>query len=391
MNHSSVAGIAAHLLVPVFLMGGCSGDDTSGSTSEGAGNGGAIDVIISGEAIATDGIAFPKSGEIVLVDGWEIRFDHVLVTVDKITLSENPDKNPTDQSQTDSPVAEVLGPWAVDLHVKGSVAGAGGEGKATPITSIDKQNMKGGASLAADQRYAFGYDIVVASSGATKVNLDAEAETAYGEMIAKKYSVLYVGTASFKGGTSCESSDASYDFTTIPTTLKFRLGFATPVTHLNCQNQENQGDPFPGEEYQRGIAIPTNTSATAQMTLHLEHPFFSDVEHGPALFFDQIASRLVGKPDGTAVTVEDFVGVDPTAFTDASGMDLPWRTCDGSVLPSSAQRGFAVGSVPVNPAATPDKGLRDYRDYIHYVQSTQGHLNGGDGLCYVKRNYPSPP
>jgi hypothetical protein len=25
------------------------------------------------------------------------------------------------------------------------------------------------------------------------------------------------------------------------------------------------------------------------------------------------------------------------------------------------------------------------------VQSAQGHLNGGEGLCYVKRNYPSPP
>ena len=33
---------------------------------------------------------------------------------------------------------------------------------------------------------------------------------------------------------------------------------------------------------------------------------------------------------------------------------------------------------------------RDYRDYVHYVQSAQGHLNGGEGLCFVQRNYPSP-
>ena len=36
------------------------------------------------------------------------------------------------------------------------------------------------------------------------------------------------------------------------------------------------------------------------------------------------------------------------------------------------------------------QALRDYRDFMTYDQSTQGHLNS-DGLCFVKRNYPSPP
>jgi hypothetical protein len=65
---------------------------------------------------------------------------------------------------------------------------------------------------------------------------------------------------------------------------------------------------------------------------------------------------------------------------------LPWRVCDGSTLPTGTQRGFAVGSVPVNPTGDPATALRDYHDYIQYVQSTQGHLNGGEGLCFVKRN-----
>jgi hypothetical protein len=34
--------------------------------------------------------------------------------------------------------------------------------------------------------------------------------------------------------------------------------------------------------------------------------------------------------------------------------------------------------------------MRDYADYLTYNQSTQGHLNS-DGLCFVSRNYPSPP
>ena len=41
--------------------------------------------------------------------------------------------------------------------------------------------------------------------------------------------------------------------------------------------------------------------------------------------------------------------------------------------------------IPGDPASV----MRDYNDYMRYVQSTQGHLNS-DGLCYVKRHYPSP-
>ena len=33
---------------------------------------------------------------------------------------------------------------------------------------------------------------------------------------------------------------------------------------------------------------------------------------------------------------------------------------------------------------------RDYYDYIRYSQSTQGHLNS-QGLCYIDRQFPSPP
>ena len=101
------------------------GDDTTGSggsaaTSTGAGAstaGGSIDVIMNGEDLATDGIAFPLSGEVAIADGWEIQFDHVLVTVDRITLSENPDKNPSDQSQVD--VEHPTGHLLVDVIVDG--------------------------------------------------------------------------------------------------------------------------------------------------------------------------------------------------------------------------------------------------------------------------------
>lgn len=354
-------------------------------SKNGAG-GGQVQVAISGEDIATEGIAFPTGSEVTFVDGWALELSHVLVTVGNVTLAENPDLEPSDQSRSGAIVASAPGPWAVDLHVPGTITAAGGEGLATPLTSM------GGASLAPEDRYAFGYDLLPAAADASIVNFadDDEAQAAYADMIARGATVLYVGTATFQGK-DCKVSDEGYDFGELPRKVPFRFAFQTPTSFSNCQNQDNQGAPFDGEEFQRGIAIPRNSDALAQITLHLEHAWFSATVHDPALRFDQLAARLVGKPEGTVVTLDDLVGVDPTAFTDAKDAPLPYRNCDGSDLPRGQQLRFDNGSVPVDPGAKPGAALRDYHDFIQYVQSTQGHLNGGEGLCFVERHYPSPP
>jgi hypothetical protein len=172
--------------------------------------------------------------------------------------------------------------------------------------------------------------------------------------------------------------------------VPFRLSFATPTSYVNCQNQDNQGAPLDDEEYQRGIAIPVNAEALAQITLHLEHVWFSATVHDPPLRFDQLAAQLVDQGDAAEVTLDRLVGLDPSAFTDASGAALPFRSCDGSALPLGKQLSFEHGSVSLDRGAKPTTALRDYRDFIQYVQSTQGHLNGGEGLCFINRNYPSP-
>lgn len=356
--------------------------------------GGSVAVQISGEAAATDGFAFPLGSDVVFEDGWQLHFTHVLVTVAAVTLSENPDKAPADQSQTDEPVARADGPWAVDLALGGSAAAAGGEGRAVPLTHIDAENLHHDDAFAPDRRYAFGYRIVAAASAAEQVNFHADDESAalYARMIEQGDAVLYAGTATFVGS-DCAASDSAYDFSAVPRVVPFALGFATPTTYVNCQNAQNQGVPFEGENYQRGIAVLPNQAALAQITLHLEHPFFSDTVHDSPLYFDQIAARLASN-GGPVLESADLVGVDPTAFTDASGAALPWRDCPhgGSTAtpPPGRQRGFGVGHVLVDPTGNPSGVFRDYRAFIAYVQSTQGHLNGGEGLCYVARDYPSP-
>jgi hypothetical protein len=283
----------------------------------------------------------------------------------------------------------LAGAWAVDLSVPGSAKAAAGAGLATSLGVLPNQNLRGGAAFEPDERYAFGYRIVAARGDAKRVNFvegDA-AEALYSRMIERGYAVLYAGTATFRGE-ACTSSDAAYDFAALPTSVPFELGFATPTTYLNCQNQDNQGDAFEGEQYQRGLAVPVNRAALAQITLHLEHPFFSDTVHDSPVFFDQMAAAL---GPAEVLETESFAALDPTAFVDANGRLLPWRVCRAGVgLPTGEQRGFGVGHVLVDRAGDARDAFRNYRDYVSYLQSTEGHLNGGEGLCFVQRAYPSP-
>ncbi len=382
---------ASILVLALSCGGGLSCDGTARTSSTGGSeSGGAIRVQINGEEAGYAGIAFPGGG---IVDGWEIHFDHVLFGFDHVSLASNPDKAPSDQSRTDEIVARLDGPWVADLAVPGSETGADGTSKALLIGRITHQNANGGSAFESDKRYAFTYQSVLAAAGAKKLNLDAEAEAYYEKMIGH-YSVLYVGTATWKGEASCPSSNPAYyanEAPPFPTVVRFELGFATPTHYINCQNQDNRGEPVSGENYQRGIPIVPNGDSVAQITVHLDHVFFDDVSHDTSLFFDPLAASLVGKPSGTVLHTEDLRGIDPTALTDATGAPLPFRTCNGSPLHSGTQRSVKTGSVPVNPSAASGKALHDYFDFVEYVQSTQGHLNGGDGLCFVKRDYPSPP
>jgi hypothetical protein len=353
---------------------------------------GQILVTASGEVLALGGYAFPPpdADSVAFVDGWEVKFTHFITTFDHVRLHENPDTAPTDQSQVGALVAQVDGPWAVDLHKGGPLPGAGGtDEQAVPIAIIANQNAKSGSpAFDPTARYAFGFDAVAATSGAYDVDLDAEGRGLYQEMITKGYVVMYVGTATFKGGTSCTSPDKTYDFTNLPTVVNFKLGFKSPTTYENCQNPDLTGAPFSGEEAQRGIQVKASTFTRAQVTFHTDHPFWESVIHDSPMHFDMIAGRHLGTDPANAV-LEDLVGVDPTNITDKAGKGIPWRSCVSSYTAKSGVLSFDPQSIAVNPSATPDKAIRDLYDFMVYNQSTQGHLNS-DGLCAVVRKYPSP-
>lgn len=353
----------------------------------------------SGEALALTGYDFPPASDAdaAFVDGWDVHFQHLLTTIDTLTLSENPDQRKGTQLGTGQLVARVDGPWAVDLSRRdaGYLTGKGGGTElAVPIAALNNQNENGGAAFATDgTRYAFGFDVVAASNSAQNVNLDAEALSQYEQMTQEGCTVLYVGTATFKGDSHFEGcvTEATEDW---PKAVNFRLCFKSPVSYLNCQNPDNDpAEPISeAEEHQRGIAFLSNASVVAQVTLHSDHPFWDSVLHDSPAHFDQYAARAVNSGGTAIVTLEDTQGVDYTAYTDRQGRPVDFRYC---VEPPTDVHPKLVGPMRFDPHGVPASdrdpaaGLRDYYDFATYNQSTQGHLNS-DGLCYVKRNYPSP-
>jgi hypothetical protein len=406
-------GIAALAALTLVACGGTGTNDggTGGGTGGGAGDGGLLLTFtspgttpvnnsllftITGEAFATEGVGFPPppaGDEPYFLDGWELSFDHFIVGVDRLTVSENPDLNPNDPSQTGEAVARAEGPWAVDLAKEGPLDAKEMNGKAFRLARLSSQNLKPGSpAFSTTTKYAVGYELVAARAGAYNVNLDAMGEAAWREMATNGWSVWVSGTATWKGSQgspACRSTDATYDFGRFPKAVQFSFGFKAPVEFKNCENPELQPTGS------RGVQTQANAETVTQVTFHLDHPFWESLEEDAPLRFDAIAARksvASGAGPATAtVTEADVTGLDFQAFRDAQGAAIPWRTCGPAQAGERTMGTVAYDpvGVPVNPAGGA-AGLKDLYDYMTYNLSTFGHLNN-DGLCYPARKYPSPP
>ena len=350
---------------------------------------GAFKVTVTGEGFATDGYAYPPTNadEPHFVDGWEVKYDSVVVFVDKVTVSENPDKAPTDQSQTGNLVAQLDGPWVIDVTEAGPETAKEMNGKAFVLGSIANQNKNGNVAFDATQKYAFGFDLAAPSASAKKVNVSKMVpDSVVQQMVTNGWTVWMKGTAEFKGGTSCRSSNSAYDFGRLPKKVNFAFGYKTPVTFKNCINPEL----MPAES--KGIQGQKNAETVVQVTLHLDHPFWDALTEDAPLRWDLIAARksvaMGAGPAMVDVTNADLTGVDFVAAKDAQNNALPWRVCDATGDVPSGNVSYGLGGVPTS-AAGGASGLKDYVDFMTYNLSTMGHLNN-DGLCFPARNYPSP-
>lgn len=403
---------------------------------------GAIYVTISGESNAFTGYPFPPGDfgqDTYMIDGWAFQIDAFIVVVDGITVWSNPNISSVDQSQHGGQVAHLTGPFVVDLHKGGNIVGQGGyPEEATALGVILSQNDNGNTAFDPTIPYAFGFRTIpagpiagytgkVAGYDAYNVNLDASEAADYAYMVKSGASVYYRGHATWKGSAStCTQTmtgpgphiervpvdggpeggsptyvDGGYDFAREPVEgprgMAFRFAFSTPTSYVNCQNYTAQGMGIGDESSPRGIQVSTNASAIAEVTVHMDHPFWDSFAENSPLHWDQIAAQYVGvtPPDGGIIEshLEDFRGVAFQGFTDHQGTPIPWRNCAGTygMPPGNGQMSFGTLSVAVNPHETdPSKAIRDYYDYMRYTQSSQGHLNS-QGLCYIDRQFPAPP
>jgi hypothetical protein len=395
---------------------------------------GAVYVTISGESNALTGYPFPPgdfSQDTYMYDGWQFEIDKYIVVVDKVVLWANPNESSTNQSLHGAQVAHLDGPFVVDLHKGGDIVGQGGyPEEATPLGVLTNQNDNGGAAFGPTTSYGFGFSTVGATYDAYNVNLDPSEADDYAYMVAHGASVYYRGHAVWKGNESsfgCTQTsagmgdhvglvqvdggpdggsptyvDGGYDFARAavdgPKGMNFRFAFATPTNYVNCQNYTAQGVGIGGEASPRGVQVTSSGSVIAQVTIHMDHPFWESFAEDTPVHWDQIAAQYVGvpsPPDGGLIEshLEDFRGVPFQGFSDHQGTPLPWRNCSGLhyTPPGNGQMFFSTLSVPVDPRETdPAKAIRDYYDYIRYAQSTQGHLNS-QGLCYIDRQFPAPP
>jgi len=344
---------------------------------------GAFLITASGEKLALAGYAFTPGASLAsdpaFVDGWDVRFEHVIVTLDHVALSEGPDTNPTDQSETGKQVAHLDGPFAVDLHNGGPLAGKGGEGEqSVALGVIRNQNDNGGAGFDGAARYALGFESVVATQRAWNVNLDDDGLAQYQTAIAQGWSTLVTGTAMYKG----PEPPADSEFAKLPRKVRFRFGFSIPSAYANCQNSDNDpAEPFTGEEHLRGVRVLPNASRLVQLTIHTDHLFWEKLSHEQPLHFDPIACAYSGVQEPIAV-LSDMAKLDFTGFRCSDGNPLPPRSLVADYAPVTGGILY-FDSNGVSPLAS-------YEEYLEYSVSAQGHLNS-DGLCAVKRHYPSPP
>lgn len=373
---------------------GCSSDSDTPTTDAGTGDSstgafvppsdpgkGGFLVTVSGEDLAVVGYewaagALSEGDPPAFVDGWALSFEHTIVTVDKIRVNADPDKDDANPTNMGALVASADGPWAVDTTIGGPITGKSGEPDEKTVAIAAFSKKSDGSAFDPASRYGFSYDFVTANAAAKNVNLDAAGLALYETAKQKGWSMILAGTATYKG----PAPQADTVFAKIPKTVKFTLGLKNPSTYANCRNADLQKD---GDEFPRGIQSDANKSTTVQITLHTDHTFWNKLNvEGTPLSFDAIAANAstYGTADSTGIiSTDELDSVDITAFKTKAGEVLPARSLVSDYTAPSGQLKFDANGTSFAKA-------NSFSSFISYSAASGGHLNA-DGECEVKNNF----
>lgn len=335
-----------------------------------------VQISASGEALAETGFdysATPPEGEPSFVDGWELRFDKFLVVLGNATVSA-PGPDPSRRDVVGPTLAEAAGPWLVDLHRRGSIAGEGEGETAWPLALIRAPSS--GGMFDPTMRYAFSYRTVRANGAMVNINVTEADRVDVEQMVSRGWTHLVSGTARYRGRMATATVDPT--FVNYPSEVRFRFGFAAPSSYVNCHNPRLGEEDTPAN---RGVQPSATGAVRAQLTLHADHMFWdqADVE-GTPLRFDALAARAQGFGMGAmgTVSLDELMGVNLTMLQDRSG---------NPVLDRSNMTAGQSGMGPLTYRRNSAMNVNDLRDFIAYNARQQGHLNS-DGLCFVQPTGP---
>ena len=358
---------------------GGTGGGTSAYPPADPGKGGIL-VTVSGEDLAIKGYDFgagalSEGDPPAFVDGWELRFEHVIVTLANIRLAADPDKDPGSPDTVGDTVAEAKGPFAVDVVIGGPITGKSGEPDEKTVAIAAFKDTRGGA-FDPQKRYAFSYDTVAASENATLVNLTDAGKAIYKEASAKGYSMVLQGTATYKG----PAPEAGSVFAKIPKKVKFSLGLKNASSYLNCQNTDLNAV---GDEFPRGVQVSADKSTVAQITIHTDHVFWDKLNvEGTPLHFDPIAalaSTYGNAETEGVVTNTELEAADVTGFKTKAGEPLPARSVVSDYKAPAGQLKFDANGVTFSKA-------NSFASFLSYSAASGGHLNA-DGECEIKTGF----
>jgi len=342
-------------------------------------------ITASGEDIASKGFEWTSDSKgegdpPAFTDGWAISYEHILVTIDKIRVNADPDKDEGNPKDVGAVVASVDGPFAVDLTAGGNVPGKSGEPdeKAVSVAAISKQ--ANGSPFDPAVRYAFSYDFTNASANAKFVNLNEAARSLYSTAVQKGWSMVLVGKATYKGPAPAQSSEGYEVFSKIPKTVNFTLGLKNPSSYINCRNTDLTAV---GDEFPRGIQASADKSTAVQITLHTDHVFWNTLNvEGSFLHFDPIAANAstYGTADSTGVvSLEDLASVDVLAIKTKAGEPLPWRSLVSDFTPKKSTMQYELNGTSFSQA-------NSFAAFLSYSAASGGHMNA-QGECEIQNNF----